>query len=148
MAVGHQTTYTSNSRFSQRHDQRPAIHLSDPRGWSDEPSHLYGEAWTWKFSPSVFKRDNARGEWLEFGPRLVGAPGRKAILPGERSLLFTEDPRDYVRELGGTDIPIVAIPEARHHLMLDQPLAFTAALCALLAEWTKCSGQIGSVTAP
>ena len=107
-----------------------------------------GEAWTWKFSPSVFKRGSTRGEWLEIGPRLVGAPGRKAILHGERSLLFTEDSRDYVRELGGTDIPIIAIPEARHHLMLDQPLAFTAALGAILAEWTNGSGQIGSVNAP
>lgn len=107
-----------------------------------------GEEWTWKFSPSVFKRDNARSEWLEIGPRLVAAPGRKAIIHGEQSLLFTEDSRDYVRELGGADIPIVAIPEARHHLMLDQPLAFTAALRSVLAEWTKCSGQTGSVTAP
>ncbi len=107
-----------------------------------------GEGWTWKFSPSVFKRDNSRGEWLEIGPRLVGTPGRKVILHGEQSLLFTADSRDYVCELGGTDIPIVAIPEARHHLMLDQPLAFTAALRAVLAEWTKFSGQTGSVTAP
>ncbi len=96
-----------------------------------------GETWTWKFSPAVFKRDNARGEWLEIGPRLVAAPGRKAIIHGEQSLLFTEDSRDYLRELGGGDIPIVAIPEARHHLMLDQPLAFTAALRAVLAEWGK-----------
>lgn len=107
-----------------------------------------GEEWSWKFSPAVFKRDNARGEWLEIGARLAAAPGRKAIVHGEQSLLFTEDSRDYVRELGGIDIPIVAIPEARHHLMLDQPLAFTAALRALLAEWTECPGQIGSVTAP
>lgn len=93
-------------------------------------------AWTWKFSPAVFKRDNARGEWLEIGPRLVAAPGRKAIVHGEQSLLFTADSRDYVRELGGVDIPVIAVPEARHHLMLDQPLAFTAALRAILSCWT------------
>ncbi|PKP92970.1 MAG: alpha/beta hydrolase, partial [Alphaproteobacteria bacterium HGW-Alphaproteobacteria-14] len=41
------------------------------------------------------------------------------------------------RELGGVDIPIIAVPEARHHLMLDQPLAFTAALRAVIEEWSK-----------
>jgi len=33
------------------------------------------------------------------------------------------------------NVPFVAIPEAHHHLMLDQPLAFIASLRTLLAEW-------------
>jgi transposase-like protein len=41
LAAGRPTRYTSSRRFSQRHDDRPAIHLSDPRGCSDKPSHLY-----------------------------------------------------------------------------------------------------------
>ena len=31
--------------------------------------------------------------------------------------------------------PVVEIPQARHHIMLDQPLALVAALRALLADW-------------
>jgi pimeloyl-ACP methyl ester carboxylesterase len=31
--------------------------------------------------------------------------------------------------------PLVEIPEAYHHLLLDQPLAFVAAVRALLADW-------------
>jgi pimeloyl-ACP methyl ester carboxylesterase len=31
--------------------------------------------------------------------------------------------------------PVVEIPEAHHHLILDQPLAFVAALRTLLADW-------------
>ena len=104
--------------------------------------------WFWKFSPSVFKRDNSRADWLQIGQRLVDTPGRKAIIHGEDSLLFTNDSRKYVRELGGQDIPIVAVPEAQHHLMLDQPLAFVSALRALLSVWSTEDGQIGSVTAP
>ena len=69
------------------------------------------------------------------GKRVVATPGRKAIVYGAESLLFTPDSADYVRELGGTDIPIIAIPEARHHLMLDQPLAFVTALRTLLEVW-------------
>jgi len=54
---------------------------------------------------------------------------------GAQSLLFTPDSVDYVRELGGTDIPIIAIPKAYHHLMLDQPLAFVTALRTILEIW-------------
>ena len=31
--------------------------------------------------------------------------------------------------------PVVTIPSAHHHVMLDQPLAFVTALRALLAGW-------------
>lgn len=96
-----------------------------------------GAEWTWKFSPSVFNRGNSHRLWLDIGPRLVSAPGRKAIIHGEQSQLFTPDSRNYVRELGGVDIPIIAVPEARHHLMLDQPLAFVAALRAVVEDWTR-----------
>jgi len=32
-------------------------------------------------------------------------------------------------------VPFMALPEAQHHVFLDQPLAFVAALRMLLAEW-------------
>ena len=92
-------------------------------------------SWTWKFSPEVFRRSNRPEEWLNMGKRLVQAPGRKAIVHGGNSLLFSQDSADYIREMGGNDIPIIAIPEARHHLMLDQPLAFVAALRSVLSFW-------------
>ncbi|GAA5058555.1 MULTISPECIES: alpha/beta fold hydrolase [Erythrobacteraceae] len=94
-----------------------------------------GEEWAWKFSPEVFRRDNNSDEWLSVGRKLVDAPGRKAVIHGEKSQLFDRDSACYIRELGGGDIPIVAVPNARHHLMLDQPLAFVAALRAVLAFW-------------
>ena len=95
-----------------------------------------GEEWTWKFSPEVIRRSNKPDEWLTVGQRLVDAPGRKAIVYGEKSQLFDRDSARYIRELGGGKIPIVAVPDARHHLMLDQPLAFVAALRAVLAFWS------------
>ena len=33
--------------------------------------------------------------------------------------------------------PYVEIPEAEHHVMIDQPLAYVAALRALLAAWPR-----------
>lgn len=40
LAAARQKRYTSTSRFSQRHDQPTAIHLSKPRACVDKPSHL------------------------------------------------------------------------------------------------------------
>jgi pimeloyl-ACP methyl ester carboxylesterase len=94
-----------------------------------------GEEWTWKFDPEVSRQNDAEPGWHEMGKRLVAVPGRKAIVYGAESLLFTPGSADYVRELGGTDIPIVAVPEARHHLMLDQPLAFVTALRTIVEIW-------------
>lgn len=95
-----------------------------------------GEYWTWKYSPKVFGASMDRDAWGLMGKRLVDAPGRKAIIHGQQSTLFIADSRRYICELGGENIPIVQIPEARHHLMLDQPLAFASAIAAFLAEWT------------
>lgn len=96
-----------------------------------------GDEWTWKFDPEVFRQLKAGVEWREIGQRVVATTGRKAIVYGEQSVLFTLDSAKYLRELGGTDIPIVAIPEAGHHLMLDQPLALTAALRTILEIWQR-----------
>jgi pimeloyl-ACP methyl ester carboxylesterase len=40
-------------------------------------------------------------------------------------------------ELMGPHAPVVEIPEAQHHVMLDQPLAFAAALHTLLDGWVR-----------
>ncbi len=95
------------------------------------------DEWTWKFDPEVFRQDKTGQDWRGMGQRLVEVAGRKAIVHGEQSVLFTADSAKYVRELGGTDIPMVAIPCAAHHLMLDQPLAFTAALRTVLEIWQR-----------
>ena len=50
------------------------------------------------------------------GPRVVATPGRNTIVYGEQGLLFIADSAKYIRELGETDIPIIAIPQARHHV--------------------------------
>src|SRR3546814_19377365 len=90
--------------------------------------------WSWKFSPAVFKRDNARTDWLTIGTKLVAAPGRKAIIHGEESLLFTRDSRGFVHDIGGKDIQIIAVPGARRPLMIDQPMHFGTAGRALLSQ--------------
>lgn len=93
--------------------------------------------WTWKFDTSVFQSDFGMTErMLKQGELIARTPGRKAIVYGQDSLLFDDDSADYIRECGGTDIPAIAIPGARHHLMLDEPIAFASVLRALLAQWS------------
>tara|TARA_R110000772_G_scaffold40132_6_gene93958 strand:+ start:147 stop:1103 length:957 start_codon:yes stop_codon:yes gene_type:complete len=92
--------------------------------------------WTWKFDPKVFHRsENDQVKWMEAPQRIADLPHRLAIVYGENSKLFDADSVAYLRELGGTHIPMIAVPKAEHHLMLDQPLAFVTALRSVLALW-------------
>jgi len=97
--------------------------------------------WTWKFSTSVFESDFGMQErMLQQGDTIAATPGRKAIVYGEDSVLFDDDSAAYVREClrsgGAADMPIIGIPCARHHLMLDEPIAFVGVLRTLLAQWS------------
>jgi len=94
------------------------------------------QGWTWKFDPKVFERsENDQKKWQQAPQRIADLPYRQAIIYGENSKLFDDDSAAYLRELGGADIPMVAVPQAEHHLMLDQPLAFVSALRSILACW-------------
>jgi pimeloyl-ACP methyl ester carboxylesterase len=78
--------------------------------------------------------------WEKFGrldPVAVvkGARAPLAIVRGGKSQLFQPDDAAYLLSLIAPGSPYVEIPEAEHHVMIDQPLAFVAALRALLAAW-------------
>ena len=87
--------------------------------------------WTWKFDPNVFARRPASS----YEPYLADARCRMAIVNGEFSPLVTPEISAVMSDLLGRNAPFVEIPEAHHHLILDQPLAFVAAVRALLADW-------------
>lgn len=85
--------------------------------------------WSWKFDPKI------RVERTVINEFLVGIQTRVALFRGELSDLVTPDVSDYMHELLGRNAPVVAIPNAYHHLIIDEPLAFIAALRAILADW-------------
>ena len=60
---------------------------------------------------------------------------RVALLRGALSVIVPPETGEYMYELLNRNTPLVEIPQAYHHLILDQPLAFIAALRALLADW-------------
>jgi len=87
--------------------------------------------WTWKFDPRVFVRVDPQ----PINDYLANTRCRVAILRAEYSDLVPPETGAYMYELLDRNAPIVEIPQAYHHLILDQPLAFVAALRALLADW-------------
>jgi pimeloyl-ACP methyl ester carboxylesterase len=86
---------------------------------------------TWKFDPKIWTRFSI-GDTAE---RLKATKCRIAIFRGEKSVLMPPEIGEYVFNLLGRQAPVVEIPQARHHVMLDQPLALIAAVRALLADW-------------
>ncbi|MFN4023281.1 MAG: alpha/beta fold hydrolase [Hyphomonas sp.] len=90
------------------------------------------DGWTWKFDPLIWTRFEPG---IAPGEMLKAAQCRVAIIRGEESALMPDDVGDYMRGLLGHQVPFVSIPHARHHVMLDQPIAFISTLRMLLAEW-------------
>jgi pimeloyl-ACP methyl ester carboxylesterase len=89
------------------------------------------DGFTWKFDPAIWQ-DFSIGDT---SARLKAAKCRIAIFRGENSILLPPEIGEYMFNLLGRAAPIVEIPQAQHHVMLDQPLALVAALRALLADW-------------
>lgn len=97
--------------------------------------------YTWKFDPELFTRRFGAFRPSEFGPQLQRASCRVAVVNGARSEVVDDDTRAYMAELlagspaARAGVPFVEIPEAYHHVMIDQPLALVTALRAVLASW-------------
>ena len=89
-----------------------------------------GDEWEWKFDPKLFKAisRNAAAEQL---PK-IGT--RVALLRSEFGLVTPEIGQIIYDNLGRV-APVVELPLAGHHMMLDQPLILLTALRALLADW-------------
>ena len=94
------------------------------------------DGWVWKFHPAAMGADR----WQEpFQEHMRNMRCRTAYIHGERSALVGPKQLAYVRSLMPPVSPIVEVPQAAHHLMLDQPLAFVAAVRAILETWI-CNG--------
>lgn len=89
--------------------------------------------WTWRFDPYLWSHFNA-GDTLA----LLDSPRCPvALMWGERSELMPPDRVAAVRALLPAGSPAIAVPDAEHHVMVDQPLAFVSALRGLFAGWRQ-----------
>jgi pimeloyl-ACP methyl ester carboxylesterase len=87
-------------------------------------------SFTWKFDPGVWRRVTPRATHEV----LAEVRCRVALFRAEHGLV-TPDIGEYMYELLGHSAPVIEIPEAYHHIMLDQPLLLVTGLRTLLADW-------------
>ena len=91
--------------------------------------------WTWKFDPFLWSGFSMG----EAAPLLGQVRCPFALMWGERSILMPPEVLDHMCAVAPADAPRIAIPDAAHHVMIDQPLAFVSALRALFAGWPVAS---------
>jgi pimeloyl-ACP methyl ester carboxylesterase len=94
---------------------------------------VQGGGWQWKFDRRIFEQF-ARGVRGLAVPYLSQVNCRLALLRSEHGLV-TPEIGDFMFEKLGRVTPVIEIPEAGHHAMLDQPLILLTALRTLLADW-------------
>jgi pimeloyl-ACP methyl ester carboxylesterase len=86
--------------------------------------------YTWSFDPVIFQKVTPRATADEL-PRVKT---RVALFRAEHGLV-TPDIGQHMYDLLGRVAPVIEIPEAHHHMMLDQPLLLVTGLRTLLADW-------------
>ena len=84
--------------------------------------------WTWKFDPRIFGRPRATPGLLhQLDCRVALFHAQHGIVPPHTTELM------YDRL--GRRAPVIEIPVAGHHVMLDQPIALATAIRTLLSDW-------------
>ena len=93
-----------------------------------------GEGWTWMFDPAMWNKldRSAMNALVTEGPPEVLTP--VAHIYGVQSQVIARRQEGHPSPLPA-DMVEIAIPDANHHVMVDQPLALVAALRSLLAVW-------------
>jgi pimeloyl-ACP methyl ester carboxylesterase len=86
--------------------------------------------WSWKFDPNLW----AKLEYQRRDPEVLrdSAKCPLAFFRGSDTSLVTDDIWTFMRDTFGPDTPMISIPDAQHHLILDQPLAVASALETLM----------------
>ncbi len=88
--------------------------------------------WIWKFDPGIFMN-------FEFSAMssnlLADVSCHVALMRGQDSELVTDRIWDYMRSLRSEPMDMISIPDAQHHVLLDQPQAFIQALQDQLKRW-------------
>ncbi len=90
-----------------------------------------GGGWAWKFDEDLLAGMKDPDRHPE---DYAGLTLKLGLIYGEESELFSQRTLAYMRELIPQDFPAVGIADAQHHVFLDQPLAFVAALRELCRE--------------
>ncbi len=86
--------------------------------------------WGWKFDQALFAKMTPQAP-----PAAEAAGCRVAIVRAQHGMMSPEM-ASRLRARLGRPAPVVEIPLAGHHVLLDEPLSLVTALRAVLAGWT------------
>jgi pimeloyl-ACP methyl ester carboxylesterase len=92
-------------------------------------AHQVPGGWSWKFDPAFhdgFERPD---------PNLLSVVSCRVALLRAQFGLVTPDIGTFMYKKLGRNAPVIEIPLAHHHVMLDQPLSLITAIRTLLADW-------------
>jgi len=84
--------------------------------------------WSWKFDPRIFARHQPSQA------RLTRLDCRVALFRAEHGILSAQLSEIMYDRLGRL-APVIEIPAAGHHVMLDQPIALVTGIRTLLSDW-------------
>src|SRR3546814_16487105 len=112
-------------------DQYYAIDHIARQGLTEVRDESGAIGWRWCFDPEIW-RNLDRGD-LSILPRAAKCP--LALIVGEYSELIWDEVATYMRGVYPEGTPFIGIPDAGHHIMVDQPLALVATLRRCLAYW-------------
>ena len=84
--------------------------------------------WSWKFDPAVFGRAAATPTLLRH------LDCRVALFLAEHGIVPPQTTELMYDKLGQL-APVIEIPAAGHHVMLDQPIALVTGIRTLLSDW-------------
>lgn len=94
------------------------------------------DGWHWHFDPRRVHIDTGRSLQLIDHVRCP-----VAYIHGERSAILSSQTLALSLAALPANTPTIAIPDAAHHVMIDQPLALVSALRALLSGWPQPQSQ-------
>ena len=90
--------------------------------------------YTWWFDPGIWAKLTYERRDPEAAAAALACP--LAFIRGAQSNLMQADTWDYMRGVF-TASPFITVPNAQHHLVLDQPLATASAIHALIEGWAQ-----------
>ena len=92
------------------------------------------EGWTWKFDGKAMHNRRFTEPYHTY---LKEISCKTALVYGDESALLDMKTVDYMTGLMKKGSPVVGIPEAKHHLLLDQPMAFVSVIRSILHQWNN-----------
>ena len=92
------------------------------------------QGWQWKFDPKILSTFDMRDDdwWHSVAPNFVNLTLPRAIVYGQHSQMMSPKVLNYLAQSTNGSVPLVKIPDAHHHVMLDQPIALTGILDTFL----------------